>query len=193
MPQSKDVIATARRLRRELSPPEARLWTELRGRKLADLRFRRQHPVGPYVLDFYCVSARLAVEVDGRAHDEPDRIRQDQRRDAWLAEQGIRVLRVTAREVKDNLDGVAALIQQKAGLQRSASVAAPRRQTPPASAQPPPPLRGPPPPPKSGGGQAHSGILSCFFHGLVSTFPSRVRSALMIRRLVPCGMITSSI
>jgi very-short-patch-repair endonuclease len=51
--------------------PEVLLWQELRGGKLDGLQFRRQHPVGPYILDYFCTAARLAVEVDGRGHDEP--------------------------------------------------------------------------------------------------------------------------
>ena len=73
-----------------LTPPEARLWIYLRGRKIAGLKFRRQHPVGSYVLDFYCAEVKLAVEVDGRGHEHPDQGRIDQVRTAWLATQGVR-------------------------------------------------------------------------------------------------------
>src|SRR3954447_22406968 len=91
----------ARALRRALTLPEVLLWQALRGGRVGGLRFRRQHPVGPYVLDFYCPSARLAVEVDGTTHDFPGQARRDLRRDAWLAGQGIRVLRVPAPDVLD--------------------------------------------------------------------------------------------
>ena len=76
----------ARRLRRELSLPEKLLWVRLRG---AEVRFRRQHPLGPYVLDFYCAAAKLAIEVDGAAHDFGDRPRRDDIRIKWLERQGI--------------------------------------------------------------------------------------------------------
>lgn len=79
--------------------PEVLLWNDLRGARLHGLKFRRQHGIGPYILDFYLPSHRLAVEVDGQGHDHPDQIRHDQRRDAWLAEQGIEVLRFTAKSV----------------------------------------------------------------------------------------------
>jgi very-short-patch-repair endonuclease len=72
--------------------------------------FRRQHPAGRYVLDFYCETARLCVEVDGTAHDFGDRPASDQRRDAWLGEHGIRTVRIAARDVLDNLDGVLLLV-----------------------------------------------------------------------------------
>ena len=97
--------AHARRLRRNLSLPEVLLWRVLRARP-AGLRFRRQHPAGRYVLDFFCPSARLAVEVDGEAHGRGDRPERDALRDAWLAAQGVRVVRVRAVDVLDDLDAV---------------------------------------------------------------------------------------
>jgi very-short-patch-repair endonuclease len=100
----------ARRLRRPLSPPEARLWVRVRAHQLHGYKFRRQHPFGPYILDFYCAAARLAVEVDGRCHDDPERIARDRRRTRWLASQGVRVIRIAAVDVKDELDGVLAFI-----------------------------------------------------------------------------------
>ncbi len=99
--------AAARRLRRSLSLPEVILWEHVRANRLAGLRFRRQHPIGPFVLDFYCPSARLCVEIDGAAHDDPDRAARDARRTAWLAARGIRVLRLLAADVlrDDQLEG----------------------------------------------------------------------------------------
>jgi len=94
----------ARRLRRELSLPEMLLWVRLRG---AAIRFRRQHPIGPYVLDFYCPARRLAIEVDGAAHDFGDRPRRDNVRMGWLRQQGIQVLRIAAEDVLADPDGVA--------------------------------------------------------------------------------------
>ena len=94
----------ARRLRRELSLPEKLLWVRLRG---AEVRFRRQHPMGPYVLDFYCASAKLAIEVDGAAHDFGDRPQRDDVRIEWLNGQGIEVLRIPAKEVLADPDAVA--------------------------------------------------------------------------------------
>jgi very-short-patch-repair endonuclease len=80
----------------------------LRGGRLNGLRFRRQHPIGDYILDFYCPSARLAVEVDGAAHDSPAQAQRDLRRQSWLNERGIRVLRFLAADVlkDETLDGV---------------------------------------------------------------------------------------
>ena len=94
----------ARRLRRELSLPEKLLWVRLRA---SETRFRRQHPLGPYVLDFYCPAARLAIEVDGAAHDFGDRPGRDDRRTEWLGQQGVQVLRVPAKDVLADPDAVA--------------------------------------------------------------------------------------
>ena len=93
----------ARRFRRELSLPEKLLWVRLRG---AEVRFRRQHPIGHYVLDFYCPAAKLAIEVDGEAHDFGDRPQRDDRRTAWLSSKGIEVLRVPAKDVLADPDAL---------------------------------------------------------------------------------------
>ena len=121
-------VERARDLRRRLTLPEVLLWQALRGRKLGGARFRRQHPVGPYILDFYCEAARLAVEVDGDCHNDPDRMAHDARRTEWLARSGIGVHRIPAREVLGNLEEVLLAIRRRA------------------CDPPPPPLRGPPPP-----------------------------------------------
>jgi len=100
----------ARDFRANLNPPEARLWLSLRGRRLDGLKFRRQHPIGPYILDFYCAAAKLAVEVDGAIHDVEDQIRHDQRRTTWLAQRGVRVIRLRPADVKDEIEGVLGFI-----------------------------------------------------------------------------------
>ena len=93
-------VARARVLRRNLSLPEVLLWCELRKQK--DVSFRKQHSIEPYFLDFYCAKAKVAVEIDGIAHDMGDRPERDMRRDARLAEQGIEVVRIAASEVLDD-------------------------------------------------------------------------------------------
>jgi very-short-patch-repair endonuclease len=89
----------ARQLRRRMSLPEVVLWEALRGGRLGDSRFRRQHRIGPYILDFFCPAARIAVEVDGSVHLHEVGARRDVTRDRWLAAQEIRVLRFPASEV----------------------------------------------------------------------------------------------
>ena len=102
---TKATVARARSLRRTLSKPEACLWQVLRTRP-AGLKFRRQHPLGPYVLDFYCPTARLGIEVDGRSHEMGDNVARDRTRDRWLEQQEVRVLRVRAADVLSDLDAV---------------------------------------------------------------------------------------
>ena len=108
MPPEPIIYLRAARMRRNLTPPEARLWRCLKGHKLGGVRFRRQHPIGPYILDFYCPGAKVAVEVDGAVHGTPDQIAHDERRTAWLNREGIAVLRYPALAIRDNLDGVLA-------------------------------------------------------------------------------------
>ena len=91
-------------LRRRLTLPEGLLWRALKGGKADGLKFRKQHPIGPYVLDFYCHDARLCVEVDGASHGFGNRPALDTRRDAWLADRGIRTLRISASLVLDEVD-----------------------------------------------------------------------------------------
>ena len=125
-------LAAARKLRREMSPPEVRLWLRLRTPGEGLPRIRRQHPIGRYVLDFYFPAARLCVEVDGQAHGMGDRAQRDARRDAWLAERGIETLRIAASDVMADADTIADGVLQ----------AATARAKPPPSALPtPPPLR----------------------------------------------------
>ena len=95
-------LKRARTLRRKMTLPEVILWRELRGGRLNGLRFRRQHGIGPYVLDFFLPSHRIAVEVDGEGHTHPDQVRHDQCRDAWLTERNIIVLRFSASRGLDD-------------------------------------------------------------------------------------------
>jgi very-short-patch-repair endonuclease len=88
-----------------MSPPEAMLWRVLRARP-GGFKFRRQHPIDPYTLDFYCQEAGLAVEVDGDGHDMGDNPERDERRDAWMADRGIATLRFLAADVMRETEAV---------------------------------------------------------------------------------------
>ena len=101
----------AKSLRRTMTEPERVLWSLLRRGRLG-LRFRRQHPIGPYVLDFYCASARLCVEADGPVH--ADRAERDNRRTEWLSKEGIRVMRFSTAEIENGSAAVVAAIAQAA-------------------------------------------------------------------------------
>ena len=102
---SEPATKRARALRRVMTLPEVLLWRALRQRP-SGLKFRRQHPAGPFVLDFYCEAAALAIEVDGMAHDMGDNPERDARRDAWLAERGITSLRIPAADMLRDLEAV---------------------------------------------------------------------------------------
>ena len=102
---TKATAGKARALRRIMTPPEAMLWTLLRARP-ANLKFRRQHPAGPYVIDFYCPAAKLGIEIDGAAHEMGDNPARDERRDLWLRERGYRILRIPAAELLGSVEDV---------------------------------------------------------------------------------------
>ncbi len=120
----------AKGLRRSMTLPEVLLWRELRKSPLG-LRFRRQHPAGRYVLDFFCASKRLAVEVDGEVHSRGEQPAHDRERDDWLTGEGVRVLPIPARHILADLDAVVRQIESEALAARYPSTA----------------FGGPPPPP----------------------------------------------
>ena len=108
-------VAKARKLRRSMSVPEVILWTRLRLRP-DGFKFRRQHPAGAYVLDFFCNEARLAIEVDGISHDMGERPAVDATREQWLASQGVGVLRIAAADLSRNVDVVVQTIVDACSL-----------------------------------------------------------------------------
>src|SRR5690606_25771547 len=110
----RDTVRRARKLRSEMTLPETILWRELRKRPKG-LKFRRQHSAGIYVLDFYCAAARLAIEVDGRAHDGHRAAAADARRGEFLKSQHVATLRVPASEVLGNLEAVVVRIVEVCG------------------------------------------------------------------------------
>lgn len=109
----KPTVAKARTLRRKLTLPEVIIWSALRGRRLDGIRFRRQHPIGPYILDFYCEDAQLAVEVDGQGHEHPDAYAHDMRRTEWLNRHGVAVMRIAARDVLEALEDTLLRIRRR--------------------------------------------------------------------------------
>jgi very-short-patch-repair endonuclease len=123
--------------------PEVLLWEMLRQGRLAALRFRRQHPIGPYILDFYCAAARLAVEIDGMAHDAAARVQHDEHRQLWLGKHGVTVLRIAANDVlrDDKLEVVLIAIEQAAAAPSASPGSSP----------------GSTPPPRGGGGSMRGG------------------------------------
>jgi very-short-patch-repair endonuclease len=113
---SPESLAFRRTLRRLSTDAEQLLWMLLR-RGALGARFRRQHPVGPYVLDFFCPSHRLAIELDGGQHWCDERPERDHLRDAFLASRGIRVLRFSNAEVFEETEAVLRVIFEAMGLE----------------------------------------------------------------------------
>jgi very-short-patch-repair endonuclease len=100
------VVDRARSLRKKATEPERILWRHLRNRNFAGYKFRRQHPFDDYILDFYCPSAKLAVELDGGGHNYRAGQIRDQMRSEFLARHGVVVLRFWNHQVRQELDSV---------------------------------------------------------------------------------------
>jgi len=98
-------MQNAKRQRRNMSPPEVRLWALLR-RSPGGVGFRRQHPIGPYVADFYCPATKLVIEIDGQIHDFT--VKQDLARDEYMRGLGLSILRIPAVDVMKDAHSVAA-------------------------------------------------------------------------------------
>lgn len=99
-----DLRAYAREMRSHMTDAEALLWKLLHNRRIANAKFRRQHPVGRYILDFYCDEKKLAVELDGSQH--MNAVDYDQKREAWLKSQGVRILRFWNNQVLAETESV---------------------------------------------------------------------------------------
>ena len=118
-------VRPARRLRREMTNAEVILWSRLRQNCVSGMRFRRQHPIGPYIADFACLLPKLVIEVDGDTHSRDAELRHDRTRDAFMRARGWRIFRITNQDVYKNLGSVLDQIVR--------------------FAPPPPALRAPPP------------------------------------------------
>ena len=105
-----NLVARARRLRREQTDAERLLWGHLRGRRLNGYRFKRQDPRAPFIVDFVCAERALVVELDGGQHGADAALAYDARRTALLERDGLRVIRFWNDEVMSNLHGVLDII-----------------------------------------------------------------------------------
>lgn len=102
----------ARELRQRQTEAERVLWGKLRNRQLEGVKFRRQQPIGQYVVDFASLEKAVIVEIDGGQHNERPVLERDERRAGWLSGEGYRVLRFWNNEVLDNVDGVLEVIRE---------------------------------------------------------------------------------
>jgi very-short-patch-repair endonuclease len=112
-------VQRARRLRKTATDAEKRLWSRLRNRQIANLKFRRQHPLGNRIVDFFCPEAKLGIELDGSGHTSYRGQTSDLDREIELYEKGIRILRFQNTDVFSNLDGVLNAIIYAADPERS--------------------------------------------------------------------------
>ena len=119
---SPELVQQAQALRKKATPAEQMLWEALRSRRFKGLKFRFQHPVETFVLDFYCPACKLVLELDGGIHENPEVAVHDALRTAWLETNGYRVIRFRNEDVYTNLPGV---------LEKIAYVAMPLPQNPP--------------------------------------------------------------
>lgn len=103
---SEELIARSRELRKAQTQAEAVLWEKLRNRRLGGFKFRRQHPYEVFILDFYCIEAKLGIEVDGADHQGEENQEYDKDRTEILGEEGIKIIRFWNSEVKGDLEGV---------------------------------------------------------------------------------------
>jgi len=111
----------AKSLRKQMSPPEGLLWSRLRRMRGFGATFRRQHPIGPFIADFCCSTAKLVIEVDGSHHSEDAQILKDEAQSLYLQERGYRVLRIPASDIMRNVDEVAQGVVEAALARASAA------------------------------------------------------------------------
>jgi very-short-patch-repair endonuclease len=105
-----------RRLRRQATPAESLLWFHLRGRRFANFKFRRQHSVNHFILDFFCAEQRLAIELDGGQHFEPSALAYDRRRTLILTGRDLTIMRFTNDEVIHQTESVLCSIARQLGI-----------------------------------------------------------------------------
>lgn len=100
-------------LRKKLTETEAILWSQLKERKLGKLRFRRQYSIGRYVVDFYCPSLKLVIEIDGEVHSSVEAQKYDRIRDQFLKSLGLRIMHFRNQDVQNNLSRILEIIRDE--------------------------------------------------------------------------------
>ena len=106
------LIVYAKDLRSGSTDAERILWSWIRAKRLEGLKFRRQHPMGRYIVDFACLERKIVIELDGGQHAELERKEYDRERDNWLKKEGYRILRFWDNEVLTNINGVLEVIRE---------------------------------------------------------------------------------
>ena len=113
LPYNSKLKEPARKLRKNMTDAERKLWSKIRKKQLKGYQFLRQRPIGPYIVDFYCPKAKLVIEVDGGQHFTSEGREADLSRDAYLSGLGLRVKRYNNHEVLTNIDGVMSDLYQE--------------------------------------------------------------------------------
>jgi len=107
------LVGFARKLRIKQTDVERLLWRYLRSKRMANLKFRRQEPIGKYIVDFVCFEKKIVIELDGSQHIESNNSEKDRERDKWLSNEGFLVLRFWDNDIFKNLEGVLEAIREK--------------------------------------------------------------------------------
>ena len=110
LPYNSKLKRYARELRRDMTDAERRLWSKIRMKQINGYQFYRQRTIGDYIVDFYCPTAKLVIEVDGSQHDSLQGMEADRRRDEYLRNLGLKVLRFSDIDVLNNIEGVGEII-----------------------------------------------------------------------------------
>jgi very-short-patch-repair endonuclease len=108
-----DLTPLAQTLRKTSTDVERLLWGRLRAGRFGNMKFRRQHPIGRYIVDFVCLERKLVIELDGGQHALPEGIPADRQRDAWLEEEGYIIVRFWDNDVLKNMDGILEVVREK--------------------------------------------------------------------------------
>lgn len=109
---TKRLVPYAKDLRKRSTDAELALWSRVRGRHLCGLKFRRQHPMGKYIVDFICLESKVIIELDGGQHADPEIKAYDRQRDDWLENEGYKILRFWDNDVLSNTDGIVEVIME---------------------------------------------------------------------------------
>jgi very-short-patch-repair endonuclease len=109
----KEIVKRARLLRTTLTPSENILWSHIRKKRLSKMIFRRQHPIGPFIVDFYCHEAKLVIEIDGNIHDSQENKEHDENRTFELEKLGLKVIRFKNEAIKGNIMDVLEILQKE--------------------------------------------------------------------------------
>ena len=107
------ILNNARNLRKNQTEQEKKLWKLVRNYNFHGFKFRRQEPIGNYIVDFVCMEKKIVIELDGGQHNEPEHIKYDNERTAFLESKGFKVIRFWNNDVNENIDGICQKLQQE--------------------------------------------------------------------------------